>query len=530
MDWKRFFLSATILVVSGLSVYAEIHPTDTIVVDKKESKQIEEDLDSLLNLWYVKNSVKSSELQYVKVSSKEADVKQLSDSVLIKRLGEIPSLIELPYNPIIRRYIELYTRRRTAPILIGLSDYYFPMFEQILDKHDLPLELKYLPIIESALNPRAVSRAGATGLWQFMYSTGRIYHLEINSFVDERRDPESSSEAAAEFLSHLYDMYKDWTLVIAAYNCGPGNVNKAIRRAGGKRDYWDIYPYLPRETRGYVPAFIGAAYLMNYYDKHNIKPVDVKMPIMTDTIMVTKKLHFMQVADVLKVPIEQIRDLNPQYKKDIIPVTTEPYPLRLPLEYALAFIDLEDSIYSYKDSIYFNPKRIVITPKKYSSRNYYASSYKSTYKPPSTKNKTKLTYTVKSGDALSLIAGWYNVRVSDLKYWNNIGYRSRIRVGQKLTVYVPNKKAYTLKKINSMSFEEKNKLVYKNKPNTRTNPNYKYDPNYIYHTVRSGENLWTIAKKYNGVSNTDIMKLNKFTDEDVRKLKPGQIIKIKKKS
>ncbi len=527
MEWKRFFLSAVTFLTFGLYVYADIHPSDTIVADKKESKQIEEDLDSLLHLWYVQHSIKSSDLDYEQVPSKEANIKLLSDSVLIQRLGEIPSLIELPYNQKIRRYIELYVNRKTAPILIGLTDYYFPLFEQILDKHNLPLELKYLPIIESALNPRAVSRAGATGLWQFMYSTGRIYRLEINSFVDERRDPEKSTEAAAEFLAHLYDMYKDWTLVIAAYNCGPGNVNKAIRRAGGKRDYWDIYPYLPRETRGYVPAFIGAAYLMNFYDKHNIKPVDVKMPVMTDTIMVTKKLHLMQVAEVLKIPIEQLRDLNPQYKRDIIPVTTEPYPLRLPLQYSLAFIDMEDSIYSYKDSVYFDPKRVVITPKKYASNNYYTPT---SYKPPSTIGKTKLTYTVKQGDALSLIAGWYNVRVSDLKYWNKIGYRNKIRVGQKLTVYVPSKKVYTYKKIENMSFEEKNKLVYKGKANSSSNADFKYDPNYIYHTVLSGENLWTIAKKYPGVSDSDIMKINKFTEADARKLKPGQIIKIKKKS
>ena len=228
MDWKRILIIFILVAVFGFTGFAEINPTDTIVASENESKQIEDDLDSLLNLWYVQQSIKSSDIKYTRVSAHDADIKLVPDSVLIQRLNEIPSLIELPYNQIIRRYIELYVRRRSAPVLIGLTDYYFPMFEQILDKYNLPLELKYLPIIESALNPRAVSRAGATGLWQFMYSTGRMYHLEINSFVDERRDPESATEAAAEFLSHLYDMYQDWTLVIAAYNCGPGNVNKAI--------------------------------------------------------------------------------------------------------------------------------------------------------------------------------------------------------------------------------------------------------------------------------------------------------------
>ena len=266
---KKILLIGIFLFFTAYSSFATTHPTDTIVVDNNESKQIEDDLDSLLNLWYIKNSVKSSDNKILILPNNEVNIKIIPDSVLIARLNAIPSLIELPYNQIIRRYIELYTKRKSAPVLIGLTDYYFPMFEEILDKYDLPLELKYLPIIESALNPRAVSRVGATGLWQFMYGTGRMFHLEINSFVDDRRDPVKSSYAAAQFLSHLYDMYKDWTLVIAAYNCGPGNVNKAIRRAKGKRDYWDIYPYLPRETRGYVPAFIGAAYMMNYYDKHN---------------------------------------------------------------------------------------------------------------------------------------------------------------------------------------------------------------------------------------------------------------------
>ncbi len=525
MRKKMYFLLFLLVFGFGSQTFANINPQDTIVQLVEENQQIEDDLDSLLNLWYVKNSIKSTEIA-INTPDGEVKISDVSDSVLIDRLNAIPSLIELPYNEIIRRYIEVYTRRKSAPVLLGLADYYFPMFEEILDQYDLPIELKYLPIIESALNPRAVSRAGATGLWQFMYGTGRMYQLEINSFVDERRDPYSSSVAAAKFLSNLYDVYKDWTLVIAAYNCGPGNVNKAIRRANGKRDYWDIYPYLPRETRNYVPAFIGAAYMVNFYDKHNITPLQIKMPMMTDTVMIDQKLHFQQVADVLGVNIEELRDLNPQYKKDIIPSTGDAYPLRLPMENSMAFIDLQDSIFAYKDSVFFNPKRVVITPKKYTRSNYY--SYRSTYNPPSTTNRTKLFYTVKDGDNLGFIADWYDVKVSDIKYWNKMR-RSTIRVGQKLAVYVPNKKVYKYKQVNALNFQQKNKVAYKSTESKGVNETFKYDERFTYYKVKRGDNLWTIAKKFDGVSNMDIKKINNFTNEEIQHLKPGQVIKIKKK-
>jgi len=542
---KYLLIAILNLLVINLT-FAFVMPKDTIVQEQEESQQIEEDLDKMLNLWFVKNSIKGYDIKLnasnknsiKEYSGSDIAISNISDSVLMERLKAIPSLIDLPYNEIIRKWIEVYTRRKSAPVLLGLADYYFPMFEEILDKHNLPIELKYLPIIESALNPRAVSRAGATGMWQFMYGTGRIYQLEINSFVDERRDPYSSSVAAAKFLSHLFQVYGDWTLVIAAYNCGPGNVNKAIKRANGKRSYWDIYPYLPRETRGYVPAFIGAAYMMNYYDAHQIEPLKLSMPAMTDTIIISKKLHLQQVSEVLGISIEELRDLNPQYKQDIIPASGYSYPLRLPFEYSMAFVDKEDSIYAYKDSIFFNSKYIVIaqTVKSSGKSKYYgAESNRYSYSPPSTQNMTKLEYTVKDGDVLGSICSWYNAKISDVRYWNNIR-KNTIRVGQNLAIYVPNKKVHIYREINTMSMEQKNLQNVKSTANVSSNPATlgssavsKADNSYITYIVKPGDSPWTIAQQFTGVTDQDILKINNLTQSAAKNLKPGRVLRIKKK-
>jgi membrane-bound lytic murein transglycosylase D len=275
---------------------------------------------------------------------------QFHDSVYIDRLERLPVQVDLAYNKMVRNYIRVYTgkRRELVQVVLGLSEYYFPIFDEIFDYHSIPLELKYCSIIESALNPRAVSRARATGIWQFMYGTGRMYGLTINSLVDERRDPIKSTHAAARFMKDLYRIYGDWTLVIAAYNCGPGNVNKAIRRSGGKRNFWDIYYYLPRETRGHVPAFIAATYTMNYHQEHLLYPRPIELPIPADTIMVNDNLHLEQVAAVLGIPIEMLRDINPQYKYDIIPGKEKSYALKIPVKYSMQFLELEDSIFTWR--------------------------------------------------------------------------------------------------------------------------------------------------------------------------------------
>jgi len=482
----------------------------------------ESNLDSLLNLWYVKNSL-DTDYQSEDYIMTDTIIPLFSDSVYIDRLGKIPALIELSYNRHVRNFIELYTtrRRELVGVLLGLSEYYFPIFEEIFDYYDIPLELKYCSIIESALNPRAVSRAGATGIWQFMYGTGRMYDLTINSLVDERRDPVKSTHAAAQFMQDLYRIYGDWMLVIAAYNCGPGNVNKAIRRSGGKRNYWDIYYYLPRETRGHVPAFIAAAYFMNYYQEHNLLPRKINISLPVDTIMVTEELHLEQVARVLNIPLQMLRDLNPQYKWDILPGHEKPYTLRIPFEYSIKFIELSDTIYTYMDSIYFDKEKKMKTPYHYTSSNYLPG-------PPAA-DMSKIYYTVKSGDNLGYISSWYNVRVSDLKYWNNI-YGTLIRAGQKLVVYVPDSKLSHYKEINNMSFEEKQRMIGKEVPDTDNVEEAEtgdYTGDYVYYKVKSGDTLWEIAKKFPGVTDTDLMQMNNISDAN--KIQPGQVLKVKKK-
>ena len=278
-----------------------------------------------------------------------ADSTTLATEVYIDRLRRMPTAIEMPWNNVVQKFIDRYSGRlrRTVSVMLGKSNFYMPAFEEALEVYGLPLELKYLPVIESALNPNAVSSVGAGGLWQFMVSTGKRYGLKVNSMIDERRDLVKSSLAAAHYLSDLYEMFGDWNLVIAAYNCGPGNITKAIQRSGGVKDYWQIYPYLPAETRGYVPAFIAANYIMTYYCEHDITPMETTLPEATDTIMLFRNVHLEQVSKVLGIDIEKLRMLNPQYRRDIVTGYSEPTDLRLPKEYISKYIEMEDSIVAY---------------------------------------------------------------------------------------------------------------------------------------------------------------------------------------
>ena len=330
----------------------EVAQEDEVIVTDSEGNEEEVDfpeamtynLDSLLNLYTSKTYLEADDDCHMKDENPTFD-----KEVFVDRLRRLPTVIEMPYNEVVQTFIDRYTGRlrRSVSFMLGASNFYMPIFEEALETYQLPLELKYLPIIESALKPTAVSRVGATGLWQFMLSTGRDYGLTVNSLVDERRDPVKSSYAAACYLRDLYNIFDDWSLVLAAYNCGPANINKAIHRAGGEKDFWKIYPYLPRETRGYVPAFIAANYVMAYYCEHNICPMRSELPAKTDTVMVHRNVNLRQIAAVLDIDIEQLRSLNPSYRRDVVPGATSPSAIRLLPADVTRFIDQQDSIFNY---------------------------------------------------------------------------------------------------------------------------------------------------------------------------------------
>jgi len=343
-----------------LSVKQNINDNDIVFPESFDTNT-----HQMMTNWYLQNYA----VLDADVESREPHV--ASDEVYIKRLAAMPTVIEMPYNQIVRKYIERYiTRNRTlVEEMLGMSLYYMPIFEQALEKEGLPLELKYLPVVESALDPNAVSRVGAAGLWQFMVGTGKGLGLEINSLVDERRDPYRSSEMAARYLKNLYQIYNDWSLAIAAYNCGPGNVNKALHRNGGTGDFWEIYNYLPRETRGYVPAFIAANYVMTYYKQHNISPSLARKPLITDTVSVNRRIHFSQIAQVLNMPVEEIRVFNPQFRQDVIPGDNHPYMLVLPSQQVYSFIMSEDSITNFRNDLY--AQRKVVEPGQLANADDY---------------------------------------------------------------------------------------------------------------------------------------------------------------
>ena len=436
---KKFIISAALLLASNVAIQAQIEEDyeddedEITVTDDNGQEEVIEfpeamtfELDSLLNLYMSKNYLDENN------DCRMKDVNPVFEKeVFIERLKRIPSIIEMPYNEVVQKFIDRYSGRlrHSVSYMLGASNFYMPIFEEALETYGLPLELKYLPVIESALNPKAVSRVGATGLWQFMLATGKRYGLEVNSLVDERRDPIKASYAAANYLSDLYKVFGDWNLVIAAYNCGPDQINQAIHRSKGSKDYWQIYPYLPKETRGYVPAFIAANYIMTYYCEHNICPMTTRLPAKTDTIMVNRNVHLEQIAAVCNIDIEQLRTLNPAYRRDIVPGATKLSAVRLPQTEVGKFIDLEDSIYAYNAEVLFS-KRATVEVNDDVPTYTRKSSRSRSKKARSSRGRS---VTVKSGQTLSEIARRNGTTVAKLKRLNGIK-GSNIRAGKKLRV------------------------------------------------------------------------------------------------
>lgn len=435
MKTKTLLIALAMMAGLNCSMKAQTDDEDEITVTDNDGNEeviefpeaMSHNLDSLMNLYLSRTYLGDDECNMTDVNP------TFDKEVYIDRLSRIPSVMELSYNDVVQKFIDRYSGRlrRSISYMLAASNFYMPIFEEALETYGLPLELKYLPVIESALNPKAVSRVGATGLWQFMLATGKMYGLQVNSLVDERRDPVKSSYAAAHFLSDLYKIFGDWNLVIAAYNCGPENINKAIRRSGGERDYWRIYPYLPKETRGYVPAFIAANYIMTYYCDHNICPMTSRLPAKTDTVMVNRNIHLQQVASVCGIDIEQLRTLNPSYRKDIVPGSSELSCLRLPITEMGKFIDLQDSVYNYRADLYLN-KRTEVSVND--DTPTYQSSKRSSKRSKSSKSRRgSKTVTVRKGMTLSHIAAQNGTTVKKLQQLNGIK-GTNIRAGRKIRV------------------------------------------------------------------------------------------------
>lgn len=435
------------------------------VIDLPEGMSVS--CDSLINEWMAKKYL------YPDTTCANPDYNPtFTTEEYQERLRRLPVVMEMPYNSVVQKFIDQYSGRlrRTVSYALGAGNFYIPIFEEALDYYGLPLELKYLPVIESALEPKAKSPAGAVGLWQFMLATGKRYDLKVNSLIDERQDPYKSSWAAARYLRDLYKIYRDWNLVIAAYNCGPTNVNKAIHRANGVRDYWTIYPYLPSETRGYVPAFIAANYIMNYYCEHNICPMKTKIPITTDTVTIMRDLHMQQVAELCNIDVEAIQALNPQYRTQLIPGSSGPMTLRLPTETLNMFIDLKDSVYNYRVDELLTRRSCVevddrldnrsVASKRRAARQQSASESSSSSRSSASKSssrkssrssssksssrssrssrkckkeKSSASATVRKGDTLIEIAHRNGTTVEKLKKKNKIK-GNMIKPGQKLKV------------------------------------------------------------------------------------------------
>ena len=466
-------------------------------------ESLDADVDSLLHSWHVRYFTQEEDFCH----DDEFNV-YFPDSVYIERLSRLPSIIALPYNNVVRDCIDLYAERKRNLVryMLGMADFYFPIIEEVLDKHGLPIELKYLAVVESALNPVALSRVGACGLWQFMLPTGKSYGLKINSLVDERRDPLKATEAACRYFKDMYAIYGDWNLVLASYNCGPGNVNKAIRRSGGKTNCWDIFPYLPRETRSYVPLFIAANYIMNYSCEHNLCAMRNSLPLATDTVMVKNILHLQQVSDILHVDLETLRALNPQYKRDIVPGNTGPSVLKLPAAETYAFVDKEDTVYTHRVEELLANYTPIANPNG---------------ALPNGAARERIVHKVLQGENVYTIANRYGVTAKDIRKWNGLK-SNRVPRGKRLNLYVDNGGvafASAQGKPTQVAGPQKGK----NMPQTQQSSREVKKNGFVSYKVKSGDSLYSISKRYPGVTTSALQKANGLAGSNIR---PGQVLKI----
>lgn len=503
-------------------------------------------LDSLYKIRYFNGNTIADTASLNVFGYHSHEVPFFTDSVYIALISELDreTPISLTFNRHVKSFIDLYAFRKRALTsrMLGLAELYFPMFEELLDRYDIPLEMKYLAVVESALNPTAGSHMGAKGLWQFMYGTGKVYQLKVTSLVDDRFDPYKSTEAACQHMLDLYNIYDDWLLVLAAYNSGAGNVNRAIRRTGGIKDYWAIWPFLPKETRGYVPAFIAVNYVMSYAAKHNLYPIDPGIMMNgTDTVSVKELLSFDQLHEMLGITMEDLKFFNPQFKKGIIPATAyNPYVIRIPSEFIGPFLNNETELYAFKTKKGIEKETLMEEIKKISDQSVHivrsgenlsviAKRYRVTVKQLQTWNNLRTTnlrigqklvvysaggpisqpgetpvarstqsatHIVKRGETLGGLANRYKCSITDLREWNNLR-GSTIVIGQKLRVYPPETLAQT-----------------------STNNTGKS----IVYTVKQGDTLWDIARKYDGVTVEQIKKLNNLGNRT--QIRPGQKLRI----
>lgn len=505
-------------------------------------------LKSLEDLSFVKQSVQHQ--------SHRGNLSKISSAQAIKTIRGANNTLGFEYSERVQEFLDMFTsdqNKRGTEIMLGLASGYLPLFESYLVEEKMPVDLMYLPMALSTLNTKAVSTWGASGLWQIMYTNGRLYQLQIDSYVDERRDPAKATRAALHHLKDLYAIYSDWELAVIAYTSSPSNLNKAIRKAGGSKKTIDLYPFLPTETRDLLPAFTACFILMHNVEKTGLKPYEIQNPAFFLRTPVDRRLHLGQVAEVMNIPLPFVMDMNPEYKTGIVPAGShKTYWIKLPPDKQHLFAEWSDSIYKFKDSIYFPSRRSIVVSDVAASLQSESAGNGQTAQthpqeqiqtpaqppvapaaPATPANRTKLTYTVKEGDNLGYISSWYNVSVSDIRSWNSLK-GDVIRVGQVLDIWIPNSRASRYTQIDSMTFSEKQAgttsgTAQQAKPaTTPTKPQAAATKGgFTWHTVKSGETLTGIAAKHPGVTADDIMTLNSI--KDPRSLQVGQKIKIPKK-